>query len=203
MEKIQALAPDIILADSEDNRPDEIQKLEGKWKTRLFEVRKASEVCDCVASLGRLIQKEGEARRLNEAIRAELLANEKVFSACEKKRTILLIWDQPYLTVNFEAYPSRLLEASGGRNVFREEPVRQFPIEMEDMIEKNPELLLLSSEPAPFRKKHIAQFRQYRIFSRIPIHLVPGKIFNRYGPETINALKFLRGLYQSLSQSLS
>ena len=196
--KINALAPGLILADAEDNRPDEIQKLQGKWKTEFFKVRKASEVLDAVAGLGRLVQKEKEAQRLSGALREELSANEKAFSGREKRRTILLVWDQPYLTVNFDAYPSRLIEASGGVNAFREEPVREFPVEMEDMIDKNPEVLLLSSEPAPFRKKHIAQFRQYRIFSRIPIHLVPARLFNRYGPQTVDALKSLRQIYQSL-----
>lgn len=197
--KIFALAPDMILADAEDNRPDEIQRLQSRWRIKLFEVRKPSQVLDVVAVLGRLVRKEKEAECLNEALRQELLANERVFQEGRRKRTIVLTWDQPYLTVNFDTYPSRLVESCGGRNVFREETIREFPVEMEEMIEKNPETLLLAGDPAPFCQAHIARFRQYRIFSRIPIHLVPGKFLNRYGPQTLEALRYLRELYFHLA----
>jgi ABC-type Fe3+-hydroxamate transport system substrate-binding protein len=195
---VGALAPDWIVADSRANRPEEIQTLQKKFRTKVFDVKSVQEVCDTVSDLGRLVERPEEAAKLNQAIHQEAARSEESFRLREKKRTVLLIWNQPYLTVNFDSYPSRLLEASGGVNVFRAEPLVEFPVEMEEMIEKDPELLLLSGEPAPFRKRHLAQFRQYRIFSRIPIHLVNGELLSRYGPQTIDALQTLRQIYESI-----
>ena len=199
LSKIAALQPEWILADSTDNRPEEIETLRKRWKVKVFEARKLDRVCDAVAELGRLVDRRKEAESLSEAIQNEIVENEKVFQGVRRKRTILLIWNQPYVTVNFDTYPSRLLEVSGGENVFRREPLREFPVEMEDLVEKDPELLLLAGEPAPFREKHIAEFRRYRIFSRIPIHLVEGKLLSRYGPQTVQALRHFREIFRGLS----
>ena len=196
--KIEALSPEWVLADSRDNRPEEIQVVQRKWKTKVFDVKRPEEVCDAAAELGRLVHRRHEAGRLIQALRDEMGENQKIFAAKEKRRTVLLLWNQPFITVNFDAYPSRLLEASGGLNVFREDPLLEFPVEMEDMIEKNPELLLLSGGPGPFRARHVSEFRRYRIFNRIPIHLIDGTLLTCYGPQTVEALKQFRGIYEGL-----
>ena len=196
IKKIEALSPDWVLVDSHDNRPEDIQLIQKKWRTKIFEAKKLDQVCDAVTELGRLVEKKCEAARLNEAIQREVLICQEVFRDHQKKRTVLLIWDTPYLTVNFDTYASHLMEASGGVNVFRREPLREFPVEMEDMIEKDPEILLLCGEPAPFHPKHIDQFRKYRIFSKIPIHIVDGKLLGQYGAQTVEALRKLRNIYE-------
>jgi len=196
MQRLQSLSPDWILGDSQDNRPEELESIQKRWKTKVFAVRKMENVYDTIAELGRLTAKQNEARNLNQTIQQEVSSNEDFFRNRAKKRTVLLVWDTPYLTVNFDTYPSHLLEASGGVNVFREEPLREFPVEMEDMIEREPQLLLLSGDPAPFKKRHIAQFRRYRIFSGIPIYIIEGKFLSLYGARTFEALRRLRKIYQ-------
>jgi len=196
--KFACLKPDRILADARENRPEEIEKLEKHWPVKIFDVRRLQDVGDCVADLGRLVGKSEEAKQWNAALRKEIASNEEAFRDRPRKRAVLLIWNQPYLTVNFDTYPSRLVEASGGTNVFRKEPILEFPVEMEEMIEENPEVLLLAGGPAPFQKRDIAKFRQYRIFSKIPIHLVKLPLLDRYGPQTIEALKTLRQIFESI-----
>lgn len=197
--KIDRLLPELVLADATDNRPEEVGRLARKWRTKLFEVRGLQGVSDAIADLGRLLAKKEEADRLNQMIQEEMAGARKMFPNEKKKRTVLLLWNGPYLTANFDTYPSRLIEAAGGLNVFRSETLREFPVELEDLIEKDPEVLLLAGEPGPFQKRHITEFRRYRILSRIPIHLVKGELLTRYGIKTIEALKHLREIYGSLS----
>ena len=198
--KIQALEPDWILADAQENRPEEIQTLQRRWPVKLFDVRKLSDVTDCIAELGRLTQQGDLGRSLQHSLWSELAENEKTFRDRPRRKTIFLLWNQPLLTVNFDTYASRLIEMSGGENVFRREPVREIPVEIEDLIEKNPELLLLPTEPGPFQKRHISQFRRYRVLSRIPIQLVDGKLLLYYGLKTVEALRELRKIFGSLKQ---
>lgn len=202
LSQVDALAPDWVLGDARENRPDQIQAVERKWKTNLFCVKKLEDVCDAITDLGRLVGKREEARRLNESIQREKSLNDQIFSQRPKKRTILLLGDPPYLTMNFDPYPSRLIEASGGLNVFREEPLEEFPVEMEEMIERNPEFLLLLRGPGPLCKKRLAPFRQVRIFSHLPIHLVEGRLLSRYGVQTIEALRTLRSIYGGTNRRL-
>lgn len=196
--KIQALEPDWILADAQENRPEEIQSLQRRWPVKLFDVRKLSDLTDCIAELGRLTQQTDLGRSLQHSLWSELAESEKTFRDRPKRKTVILLWDQPLLTVNFDTYVSRLIEMSGGTNVFRQEPVREIPVEIEDLIEKNPEFMLLPSEPGPFQKRHISQFRRYRVLSRIPIQLVDGKLLLCYGLKTVEALRELRKIFSSL-----
>jgi len=196
---IDALSPEWVLADSQDNRPEEIGKIQERWKIKVFDIRTLANVCDTVTELGGLLEKKKEARDLSELIQKEIQTNRKTFQVRKKKRTVLLLWDAPFLTVNCDTYASRLVEDSGGENVFRDEPLREFPVEMEDLVEKEPEMLLLSGKPAPFQPKHVAAFHRYRVFSKIPIHLVDRSLFRRYGLETVKALQYFRTLYSGVS----
>ena len=196
--RIQRLEPDWILSRTRDNRPEEIQVLQKKGRVKVFDVSQLSEVRDGISELGCLTEKREEAQRLNQAILEEIAKNAAAFRDRVGRRALLLLWDKPYLTVNFDAYPSRLIESSGGENVFRQDPLREFPVEIEDMIEKNPEALLLATAPFPFERRHVARLRQFRVLSRIPIHLVEGKFFSRYGVQTVHALKALREIFEAL-----
>ena len=196
--QIDRLLPELILADAFDNRPEEVGRLARKWRTKLFEVKGLEGVCDAIHDLGRLLGKKEKADPLIQRIRDEMTACGKIFPKEKKKRSVVLLWNGPYLTVNFDTYPSRLLEAAGGLNVFRSESLREFPVELEDVIDKDPEVLFVAGEPGPFQKRHITEFRRYRVLSKIPIHLVKGELLTRYGMKTIEALKQFRKIYETL-----
>lgn len=190
--EIQGLDPDYVLADKTENRPDEIFQIKKKCRVLEYEARSIENVKDMVWALGRQFAKTWEAGRIIEGIQCECEISRKALEGLRPMRTIVLLWNQPYVTVNFDTYISRLVEAGGGFNVFHEDPVREFPIEIEDMLDKEPEILMLASDPYAFKKYHIKGFRKYRIFSKIKIELVNGKFFSNFGPRTAEAIRRLR-----------
>jgi ABC-type Fe3+-hydroxamate transport system substrate-binding protein len=198
LSEIEALSPDFIFAHEGENRQEQIHALQRKYRVVTFAVRSVPAVIDTVHAIARHLGKTDASEALENKIRNEYEENLRTFGGIRPVRTMILIWNQPYLTVNFDTYLSRLVEASGCFNVFHSDPLREFPVEMEDMLDKNPELLLLPTEPFPFTKRHIAMFRKYRTFSRIRIELIDGALFFRFGPKTIEALKTLRLVIGSL-----
>lgn len=196
--KIASLQPDCVLADSHENRPEELREIEKRFRLLRFDVRTVEQAADAVWTVGRLVGRSEAAANVGAAIREEIEKSRRDFCDREPVRAVILFWHQPYVTVNFDTYASRLLEASGAVNVFREDPIREFPVELEDMIEKGPDVLLLPSEPFPFQGRHVDQFRKYRLFSKIRIELVDGRLFSRYGPRTVDALRALRGIFHGI-----
>lgn len=191
LDLIEAAKPELILSNSHENRAEEIRELQKKFKVVSFDVRSVDQAMDAVRNLGRLTGALQESEKMVSEI------NEEYRFCKEEKdllrvRSVILLWNIPYLTVNFDTYVSRLLETCGGLNVFHADPLPEFPVELEDMIEKEPEILFLPTEPFPFKKKDIKRLRQYRIFSKIPIELVPGRFFSNFGPATAEALRFFR-----------
>ena len=184
--------PDLILSDPNENRPEEIRELEKKFRVVSFEVRSVQAVMEAVNTIGRLAEGMPGAMKLIDEIQAAKEAAQNAAKEIQPRvRTLMVLWNSPYIALNFDTYVSRLVETCGGHNVFHEDPIREFPVDLEDLIEKNPGLLLLPTDPFPFKKRHVAKFREYRIFSKIRIELVDGKLFSRYGPSTVEALKFL------------
>jgi ABC-type hemin transport system substrate-binding protein len=187
--KIETLRPDLILADHNENRPEALRELAKKFKVVSFAITSIHSVAEAVSEIGCLAGCEAPASRLAGEILSVILPENKVK---EKVRTLILLWNLPFLTVNRETYPSLLVEAAGGYNVFHEDPVREIPIELEDMIDNKPAAILLASDPYPFTKSHVDYFEAFNVFSHVKVRLVDGYFFSRFGPRTVSALKTLR-----------
>ena len=194
LEIIEGLHPDLIFADARENRPEELRELQKKFRVVSFDVRSVDHAMDTVRAVGRLTGALEESEKLVSEIAREYQLC-KLEKDLPRVRTMILLWNIPLLTVNFDTYISRLLEASGGLNIFHADPLPEFPVELEDIIEKEPEILFLPTEPFPFKKKDIKRFRQYRILSKIPIELVEGRLFSYFGPATVEALRFFRSVF--------
>ncbi len=194
---LEPLKPDYVLALAGENRPEQIREIQKSYQVITFDVRSVEAVKDTIHHLGRLTGKIVPAKEMSDKISAEWEENRRIFRETKPVPALVLLWSQPYLTVNFDTYISRLVEASGGVNVFHSDPLPEFPVDIEDMIEKNPELLILPTAPFYFKKSHIAAFRKFRVFSQIRIEMFDGKLFSYFGPKTIEALKKLRALFQN------
>jgi ABC-type Fe3+-hydroxamate transport system substrate-binding protein len=72
-----------------------------------------------------------------------------------------------------------LLVKLGFENVFENNSFRYPQINHSYLIEKNPEIILLSSEPYPFNLKHIEELQQ--LLPKSKIYLVDGELFSWYG----------------------
>ena len=194
MAQIEALKPDLIFADLNENRPEELRLLQKQFKVISFDVRSVPAVLETIRVIGQHVEAIPEAVKLAEEIAKEKDAAQESAKEIEPVRTLILLWNTPYLTINFDTYISRLVETCGGYNIFHSDPLREFPVEIEDMIDNNPGLVLLPRAPYPFKKAHIARFRQYRIFSKVRIEMIDGKLFSYFGPKTADALKKLSAL---------
>ncbi|MCG9879200.1 MAG: cobalamin-binding protein, partial [Bacteroidia bacterium] len=60
----------------------------------------------------------------------------------------------------------------------------------------NPELILLSSEPYPFKEKHLMELRT--ICPHAKLKLVDGELFSWYGSRLINSGNYLKNLQAEL-----
>jgi len=71
--------------------------------------------------------------------------------------------------------------------------VKRYPVLSEqEIVQSNPELILLSSEPFPFREKHVNEVRQ--ICPHSTVMLVDGEMFSWYGSRLKFAPTYLNGL---------
>jgi ABC-type Fe3+-hydroxamate transport system substrate-binding protein len=96
-----------------------------------------------------------------------------------------------------------VLEYAGIRNVFSRTAnlkggtLRYPAISTEDLVQSRPDWILLSSEPYPFKEKHITEVSKY--CKKTNIVLVNGEWFSWYGSRMLKAFEQLNVLRRAIA----
>lgn len=183
--KIKALKPDLIIANKEENIKEDVEELQKYFKVLVTNVSNLEDNYYLLKTLGNLLGKQEIAQKFNLKI-YEILAK---FSYLEKKKCAYLIWKNPYMTVGFDTFIHDILDKIGFQNIFEDH--KRYPeISVEDL--KTADYIFLSSEPFPFRQKHIDELQKELPDAKI--FLVDGEAFSWYGTR----LAKCEGYFQNL-----
>jgi ABC-type Fe3+-hydroxamate transport system substrate-binding protein len=100
------------------------------------------------------------------------------------RKVLYLIWRKPWMAAGQNTFINDMLSRIGLRNCLPESS-RYPELSNDEMISLNPEVVFLSSEPYPFKEKHIAELQS--ILSQSKIMLVDGEMFSWYGSRLMKA----------------
>lgn len=196
IEKIKQLQPDLIIANKEENIKAQINQLEKIAPVWVSDVTTYEDAMQMILLIGSLTGKPDEAVLLHSRIHEQfsILASSILHPA--HLRTAYLIWKDPYMTAGGDTFIHSLLQKAGLKNVF--DGYKRYPeTTVQQLKELGTELVLLSSEPYPFREKHILELQQE--LPGTQIRLADGEMFSWYGSRMQYAAPYLQKLYQSLS----
>ncbi|WP_158795422.1 ABC transporter substrate-binding protein [Pedobacter sp. L105] len=188
LELIRSLQPDLIIGNKEENTRAEIDLLSEEFPVWISDVTTLEDAMKTITQIAELVDRQPEAAYLNFLISAGF--NDLQTLALQQgidKKVIYLIWKDPYMIAGKDTFIDDILTKNGLTNVIRES--RYLEIELETIIALKPELVFLSSEPYPFKEKHIAELR-----SAIPdakIMLVDGEMFSWFGSRLVKAVQYL------------
>lgn len=190
--KIRELQPDLVIANKEENTKEEIEELAGEFPVFVSDVLDLEQAYAMIMDIGELTGKGVEAEALVSElkVRFEVLHSRKF----RKMRTAYFIWKNPWMAVGKQVFIDEMMKSAGFENVFDAE---RYPVfELEELKRMNPELLLLSSEPYPFKEKHIPEVQV--AFPDCRIELVNGEIFSWYGNHLLRTPAYLMALREKL-----
>ncbi len=136
--------------------------------------------------LGGIFDREREAQALCARFAAALAATRA--AATPRERVLYLIWRAPWMTVARDTYISRTL-ALFGWDTWVGDDARRYPtLELEDCAGAV-DRVLLSSEPFPFRERHVAEVQ--RALPQTAVTLIDGAMVSWYGSRAIAGLDYL------------
>jgi ABC-type Fe3+-hydroxamate transport system substrate-binding protein len=187
---IGALAPDLVVANLEENRREDVEALrEAGVPVWVTFPRTVAEGLAMIGELGDLTGAAAGAR----ALLAELEPlYAQVRAAAERRPAVSVfypIWREPWMTIGSDTYVHDLLATCGGANVFGDR-ARYPSVTLEEVAARAPEVVLLPDEPFRFRRAHVKEFQPWAR----RIHLVDGKPISWHGPRLAQALRTLPGL---------
>lgn len=172
---IERIQPDLVIANKEENVKEQVDELAKKFPVWISDVNNLDEAIDMIRSIGLITE---TSARANELI-TDIAAGFAHLPAPAKKATaVYLIWKEPYMTVGGDTFIGDMLRRCGLKNWF-ENSVRYPEISIDDIVNHSPELLLLSSEPYPFKQMHIDEWQL--LLPATSILLVDGEMFSWYG----------------------
>jgi ABC-type Fe3+-hydroxamate transport system substrate-binding protein len=198
LSRIRALAPDLVIANMEENRRDVVEALRAAgvpgWVTFL---RTVAEGIELIRELGALTGTEAAAGAIAGPIETAHAAMLARTAARSQVRVFCPIWRGPYMTVNRDTYVHDMLRTCGGDNVFAESEARYPTVTLDDVRDAAPEVILLPDEPYRFRAVHRADFASLADVPAVRagrIRLVDGKLLSWYGPRIGEAFERLPAL---------
>lgn len=191
-EIIGSLAPDLIIANKEENVREQVEALAERYPVWLSDVNTLAEALDMIRAVGCLTDRQQAAALIAEAITEGF---DGLAGLPHPLRTAYLIWREPYMTVGHDTFIHDMLTRCGLFNVFGDQ-TRYPAITIGQLQEARCQLLFLSSEPYPFRDQHIAELQSYLPDTRIM--LVDGEPFSWYGSRLLQAPKYFQSLLQQI-----
>jgi ABC-type Fe3+-hydroxamate transport system substrate-binding protein len=223
VEAILDLAPDLVIANQEENTKKDLEALALKGVKVLVAFPKRT--ADGLAHLARLarvfgVEREPAVRDLLRRGYAVIRDAEEARRSKPPLRTFCPIWMKPLMTIHGATFISDLLDLAGAQNVFADRERRyplaadiggaeQLPPEqvagrdtryprvtLEEVTARAPELVLLPDEPHPFTEEDAAVFRALDIPAarRGAVVRTGGKDLCWYGARTVTGLAEVRAL---------
>lgn len=143
--------------------------------------------------LGGIFSREHQAAGLREQFLTRLEKLQRATDSRPPKKVLYLIWREPWMSVREDTYIARTLALLNWQVVTAGAASRYPTLEHSDIRDSGAELVLLSSEPYPFRDKHIAEVRSL-CPPQTGVLLVDGEMFSWYGSRAIAGLDYLEEL---------
>jgi ABC-type Fe3+-hydroxamate transport system substrate-binding protein len=185
IDRIVALAPDLVLLNEEENRREDAEALAAAGiATHVSFPRNVLETAGMVRSVAAALDARREGERIARDI--ETRHHRVVRTAADYPPVTFayLIWREPLMTVNADTFVSALLADAGGRNVFAHESERYPTITADALGEADPDVVLLSTEPFPFRPSHAEEIAAATGIPRERFAIVDGELLSWHGSRT-------------------
>jgi ABC-type Fe3+-hydroxamate transport system substrate-binding protein len=194
LETICRLQPDLIVANKEENNQEDILYLAERFPVFLTDICSVANAVELVRDIGIICNKIESAEKLALKLQTAYTYLKEMFKT-QEMRVAYLIWDNPIMVAAGSTYIHQMMQWLGMENVFGH--LERYPeISMEELADAKPTHIFLSSEPFPFKEKHIGKFSNQLETSRVI--LADGEQFSWYGTRILKSNNYFNQLLNCL-----
>jgi ABC-type Fe3+-hydroxamate transport system substrate-binding protein len=188
------LQPDLIIANKEENDQSQIETLAKEFPVWISDINNVPDALEMIKQVGEITNTTPLAQQLISEVSKGFASIQPLTGI----RTAYFIWRAPWMVAGHTTYINDLLQHCGMVNVFANQDSRYPEVTAEELKAANPQLILLSSEPYPFKDVHIAELQA--LCPKAQILLVDGEMFSWYGNRMLEAAGYLEGLVQNIKR---
>jgi|TARA_R100001530_G_C4310693_1_gene152940 ABC-type Fe3+-hydroxamate transport system substrate-binding protein len=192
-EKIKSLKPDIIVCNKEENTEEMVLQLESVAPVWVSDIATISESIEMILQLGKIFEVDGRALEITANINLKLEGFKEYVRDFPSKKVLYLIWKNPYMAVGKNTFIDELLQINNFENIIIKNNSRYPEVSIE--LLKTAELVLLSTEPYPFKKVDADVLAEEFNSEVKEVKLVDGEFFSWYGSRLIKAFDYFKELH--------
>lgn len=198
---IKELGPDLIIANKEENTKEQVEELAASFPVWVTDVNDLEGALQMIGDIGSLTGKEQEASILVDEITNRFCTLNNQYSIINNRySSAYLIWREPWMAAGGDTFINDMLKQAGFKNIL--DGVNRYPeINIDQLKDHHCDLLLLSSEPYPFKQKHMDELQALLPDTRII--LVDGEMFSWYGSRLLQAPAYFTELHTAIGSILS
>lgn len=203
LDRIDQIKPDLIIGNKEENDKGQILDLESRHKVWMSDIETLEDALMMIQLVGEVIGKEEAAHELCGKIIEGFSALSIQAQETEPLKAAYLIWRDPWMAASGGTFINDMMKYCGLQNVLEgyaptypdNESLRYPQINLEELVSLSPEVVLLSSEPFPFKEKHIQEIKRVLPYSEVI--LADGEMFSWYGSRLLHSPLYFSKLTES------
>lgn len=192
IEQVRALQPTLIIANKEENTQADVDALRAIAPVHVTDVVTLLDAYAMIREVGQLVGRSDQADQLAAQIEASLDGLAGNVPQGPKPRVTYLIWRKPWMVAAADTFIDAMLSQAGFDNAFASQ-TRYPVVSADELAAARPDWVFLSSEPYPFREKHIIELKAICPMARI--RLVDGELFSWYGSRLRESATYLSSFF--------
>jgi iron complex transport system substrate-binding protein len=189
--RIVELAPDLVLLNEEENRREDAAALaEAGVRCHVSFPRDVDDTARMVRDIGTVLERPAEAARIAADIERRAARVRESARQAPTVRYAYLIWRNPWMVAGGDTFVTAMLALPGGVNVFAGHAERYPTVTPEELAVADPDVMLLSSEPFPFKEKHAEELAAASGLPRERMQFVDGEYLTWHGSRTPDGVDY-------------
>jgi ABC-type Fe3+-hydroxamate transport system substrate-binding protein len=192
---IHLLKPDLIIANKEESVKEQVEELAKNYDVFVTDVNNLTDAINMINAIGILVGKTKRALHMANKIEIKFQKLLDLTSVKRKIKAAYLIWKDPLMAVGSHTFINDMMQYCGLENIFSFR--NRYPKITLGDLRIDCDLILLSSEPYPFKEKHLSEMELQ--IPRVKIILVDGEMFSWYGSRLLKASYYFKKLQVKLA----
>lgn len=188
LQQLAATDPELVLANAEENRPEDIEWLGARFPTLVQTPRTITEAGNDLRMLAERLGVIDEVQPFLLRIEAQVAAAQVVAVSRPPIRVYYAIWRMPWMTVNRDTFIHDVMQLCGATCVAADDPDRYPQLEPAEAIMRGVETVLLASEPWIFDELQRSEIASAQLFGEARVVLCDGRDFCWHGVRMADGL---------------
>ncbi|WP_242087472.1 helical backbone metal receptor [Aestuariivivens sediminis] len=190
IDAIRALNPDIILCNKEENTKTIVEDCTSICPVHVSHVVTISDCLQLIEHYGDIFDSKEKAHTIVEEIKAKVEDFKRFIAPKPRLKVAYFIWRAPLMVAGNKTFINELLNLNKFENVYanqnRYPEIRSDHDEIKILVD----VVLLSSEPFPFKEKDKSEFQHY--YPNAMVELVDGQMFSWYGSRLTISMAYFK-----------